>query len=180
MFLLKWVWDGSFWHTGIIIRCRSNQLVAALTVIDKCIVRQNNCLAFIRYPKFQATPPFLPPCMGQSDVRAEDDAAWCWGPLHQTGPLLLADRGVWDAVCHVIWPAARLCIRSAQHSPQEWGKRWFWGRTLKTGDDRLQVERQEAPWPHPQHPHHEGNRSHPGWTVWESDRGEGTTAVIVF
>lgn len=25
--------------------------------------------------------------------------------------------------------------------------------------------------------HHEGNRAHPGWTVWESDRGEGTDII---
>lgn len=25
--------------------------------------------------------------------------------------------------------------------------------------------------------HHEGNRSHPGWTVWESDRGEGIDTI---
>lgn len=107
----------------------------------------------------------------------EGDAAWCWGPLHQTGPLRLADRG--ELGCRHLSSDQQHVYVAGRHNTGRGMRQELTVRSAAAGHwrlaHRLEQKRSRKLCPHP---HHEGDRAYPGWTMWESDRGKGIWSVL--
>lgn len=109
-----------------------------------------------------------------------DDAARSSGPLHQTGALPLADGDTGDAALCVTSPdqqhvylSRRLETHPRNEASPDFEKHSC--KRLKSGR-RLKVEKGRSS--RASAAHHEGNRSHPSWSMWKSDWGEGINIVV--
>lgn len=106
----------------------------------------------------------------------EGDAAWCWSPLHQTGLLRLADRG--ELGCRHSSSDQQHVYVPGRHNTGRGMRLELTLRSATAGHwrlaHRLEQKRSRKRCPHS---HHEGNRAHPGRTMWESDRCKGIWCV---
>lgn len=110
-----------------------------------------------------------------------DDAAWSSSPLHQTGALLLADGDTGMLRCARRHPTSStfIYLAGSKTRPGNEASADFEehsGKRLRT-EDWTPAEVETGRSLPASAAHHEGNRSHPGWTVWESDRGEGIDTI---